>query len=457
MKLLALLLVIAVDAKLLRRSLSRGSYTVPLKLATARPRRANQAHVSLISTELSQNSKAWQSEGFRTLSSMRAQAQQLHALQYYGEVHVGTPPQRFTVIFDTGSGQLMLPSARCTSEACKKHEQFASLKSSTATPIGWADQPLQKARDDFDRDTTVVSFAAGDAVGQFVRDKVCVGSACAYADFVEMTEESKDPFEAAEWDGVLGLAQSLSDHVEFNIVQNLLKGGLSSGTMKKPVFAVYLGRQVEDDAEITFGDYHDNRMASSLHWVNVSQEGYWQFQFDDIIVDGKPTGLCSKHGERGCQGVLDTGSSLLMGPKKDLDAILELLTFQGGTQMPCATSAHFPKLGFQIGSHTFEMEADEYMDRSDPEHSDGLGNCCAHLMPVGDTGRGAIFVLGMPFLRAFYTVYDVEAKRIGIAKAKHQSKQAVGDDSDVRLRLVSLRPSAAHRPRGDGQARRGSE
>eukprot|EP00439_Symbiodinium_sp_Y106_P067127 s2646_g11.t1 len=116
MKLLALLLVIAVDAKLLRRSLSRGSYTVPLKLATARPRRANQAHVSLISTELSQNSKAWQSEGFRTLSSMRAQAQQLHALQYYGEVHVGTPPQRFTVIFDTGSGQLMLPSARCTSE-----------------------------------------------------------------------------------------------------------------------------------------------------------------------------------------------------------------------------------------------------------------------------------------------------------------------------------------------------
>ncbi|CAE7857417.1 CTSE [Symbiodinium microadriaticum] len=437
MKLLVWLLVIAVDAKLLQRSLSRGSYTVPLKLANARPRGADHAHVSLISTERSQNSKARQSKGFRTLSSQRAQAQQLHALQYYGEVHVGTPPQRFTVIFDTGSGQLMLPSARCTSEACKKHEQFAARKSSTATPIGWADQPLEKARDDFDRDTTVVSFAAGDAVGQFVRDKVCVGSACAYADFVEMTEESRDPFESAEWDGVFGLAQSLSDHVEFNIVQNLLKGGLSSGTMKKPVFAVYLGRQVEDDAEITFGDYHDNRMASALQWVNVSQEGYWQFQFDDITVDGKPTGLCARHGERRCQGVLDTGSSLLMGPKKDLDAILELLTFQGGTQMPCATSARFPKLGFQIGTQTFEMEADEYMDRSDPEHSDGSGNCWAHLMPVDDTGRGAIFVLGMPFLRAFYTVYDVEAKRIGIAKAKHQSKQVISDS----VRLVSLRPA----------------
>ncbi|CAE7411602.1 PGC [Symbiodinium natans] len=248
--------------------------------------------------------------------------------------------------------------------------------------------------------------------------------------------QSMDPFAAAEWDGVFGLAQSLSDHVEFNVVQNLLKGGVN---MKKPVFAVYLGRRVEDEAEVTFGDYHDSRMASPLHWVNISEEGYWQFQFDDITVDGKPTGLCARHGKRRCQGVLDTGSSLLMGPRSELDTLLELLTFQGGTQMHCAASKRFPKLGFQIGKHAFEMDADDYIDRSGPEQPDGVGNCWAHLMPVGDTGRGAVFVLGMPFLRAFYTVYDVEAKRIGIAKAKHQSKQVTSDSADVKL--VSLRPS----------------
>ena len=67
---------------------------------------------------------------------------------------------------------------------------FASAPSAPAfvslCELGWADQPLEKARDDFDRDTTaesqtcqfvqrmavsfersqVVSFAAGDAVGQ---------------------------------------------------------------------------------------------------------------------------------------------------------------------------------------------------------------------------------------------------------------------------------------------------
>lgn len=63
----------------------------------------------------------------------------LRVSEYYGSVLMGTPPQEFGVVFDTGSGNIVLPTLKCADEACEDHHRFSSGASRSSVQLALED------------------------------------------------------------------------------------------------------------------------------------------------------------------------------------------------------------------------------------------------------------------------------------------------------------------------------
>lgn len=323
-------------------------------------------------------------------------------LQYSGTLYLGTPLRPFGLIFDTGSAWTWVNDVKC-GEKCHAAQFFDRNSSSSYQSAG-----------------SVVHLAYGTGSGKAERGWETValgpdGQGLVQKQGILLMQESRD-FTGMQADGILvrpiqGLGfNSLSDG-EPTLIDNLK----STKAISSAVFAIYLSdvdlmfqRISPYDSVITMGGWDEKYAQSDFTWVRVfSSIGHWIVRLDSVSLGSSSL---SQHFQ---PAIVDSGTSLLIAPSAQYLGLLKQicegqtcvsLGFLVGVYCPEGPT-EFPDLVFTIDGKEFSLPASAYLKE--------MGSTCVIL--IDELQGMELWILGMVFMRAYYTVFDMEKPQIGFA------------------------------------------
>ncbi|XP_056143260.1 napsin-A [Lampris incognitus] len=322
--------------------------------------------------------------------------------QYYGVISIGTPPQDFTVIFDTGSSNLWIPSIRCSffDLACWVHHRYNSKKSSTYVEVGTKFS---------------IQYGRGSLSGFLSRDTVSVaGLAIPGQQFGEAVTQPGITFAVARFDGILGMAYPAISVAD---VTPVFDSAMAAKLLPQNIFSFYINRDptAAVGGELVLGGTDPQYYSGDLHYVNVTRKAYWQIQMNSVEVGNQLT-LC----KAGCQAIVDTGTSQIIGPVEEIRALNKavggLPLLMGEYLIDCKKIPTLPVVSFNIGGKMLNLTGNDYVIK---ESQLGTTICLLGFMAMDiPPPAGPLWILGDVFIGKYYTVFDRDADRVGFAPAK---------------------------------------
>lgn len=372
----------------------------------------------------------------------------MYKTAYFGTLFIGAPnPQKFTVVFDSGSGHLLVPSEACKSNTCGAHRQYIRNQSQSAVDIDH--DGIQVDRNAEERDQVSIAFGTGEVLGDFVYELVCfkdhtgeieyIASAhqdCVHMRVVTATQMSEEPFREFQFDGVLGLGlESLAVDPGFSLLGQMMR----VGNVMQLRFGLFLSDSDAVPSEIAFGGHDQNRISEAPKWAEVVDPslGFWQIRIKSVKVGDEYVSFCD---DGTCVAIVDSGSSLLGVPRTQAQHMHWLLArkvTEGNAAVDCRDYPG-PMVVFDLGEFAIEVGPKDY---SRPAAMQVVSNktdnsqviCRASLSPVdmGEAMSSKTFILGEPVLRKYYTVYDWAEQRVGFALARHEAPKVMVSNHQV--------------------------
>lgn len=395
-----------------------------------------------------------------------------------GEPEKGEQQQKFNMVFDLGSGQVVLPSVRCNLPTCTEHNRFDKWASKRAVDVNADGHPVLEhttpaprmrgsraeagksavngkkvVRDLANIGVDFIDHGSGQVKGELIKDLVCLTPEadgerrCFELGLVVAMEMSELPFRVMPNDGIIGLGlEALTIGRDFSFLTRFGDRLHSSRSRSKQQFGLWLGKDISAGGELTFGGYDEQRLAtpSSLTWTPVlaPEKGFWQMAIVAVRVGGKEISLCDgPKGEDGaaCRGAVETGA-VHFSVSQELGVGLEdALRLAGGSTdqvegveavgadgqvLPTRRTRGYGSGLVNIelvleGGGVLSLHPEDFVSSS-PCAGEPEGENCRplierHSIPE-DVGRG-LFILGENILRRYYTVFDWGENRIGFGLA----------------------------------------
>ncbi|GAA6012086.1 hypothetical protein JCM10207_005123 [Rhodosporidiobolus poonsookiae] len=297
-----------------------------------------------------------------------------------GTVTVGTPPQTFTVDFDTGSADFWIPGTTISG-----YDTFDPSTSSTANKTDGSFQ---------------IVYGDGSTVsGPVYMDTVAVAGLEAKGQHFSPVDHMGAEFSDTPIDGILGMAYSSLSNMGASTFFDTLH---QQGKVARNLFSFILGDS--DDGELFLGGVDSTKLGGAIHYSPVTQKGYW-------MIEGS-VGVNSNVSSSGQNMIIDTGTTLIIGPPVEVDNFFAQVPtakkWQSGYyQYDC--SAQF-SAQFTISGQTYEINQDNL---NLGLVSEGSSYCVAGI--AGQYVGVNSWIIGGVFLRNVVSVFNLQNNAVGFA------------------------------------------
>ncbi|GFN84924.1 cathepsin d [Plakobranchus ocellatus] len=318
---------------------------------------------------------------------------------YYAPITIGTPEQEFNVAFDTGSSITWVPSVH--------------------SPPDHVDERLYSRYDaQLSRTHSTnykhfhVSYESGRAAGYRSQDSVTIAGLTIKNQSFGESQMEPDLFRGTGNDGVLGMGLSnINEGEELSVFENMV----SQGLVDSPLFSIYLNRYGSGgpDSVLTLGGTDTYYCEEEFIYADLTVPGSWLFELDRVQLSNGD-GIFS---ESGSQAIVDSSTPFIVGPMEEVDV---LNTELGGMLVPsysrqykfdCSEVDSMPGVEFIVNGEKLSLSSKDYVVKIDDVCYSGILG-----MKWMETDT-PVWFLGLSFMRAYYTQFDLGNQRMGFAKA----------------------------------------